>query len=98
MANEAKRRAEDLGITNVKFYTSDLLEVEGSYDTVTCIDVAIHYPSDKMNEMITHLCGLSDKVIMSFAPKHGIIQHLKKLANCFLVHPKPLVLTCMKKN
>lgn len=83
MANEAKRRAEDLGITNVKFYTSDLLEVEGSYDTVTCIDVAIHYPSDKMNEMITHLCGLSDKVIMSFAPKTWYYSALKKIGELF---------------
>ena len=43
MANEAAARAKELGI-EAKFYTSDLESVEGNYNTVTCVDVAIHYP------------------------------------------------------
>merc|ERR1719215_2281369 len=59
MADEASRRAQELGIKDAKFYTSDLESVTGTYDTVTCVDVAIHYPSDQMAEMVGHLCSLS---------------------------------------
>jgi magnesium-protoporphyrin O-methyltransferase len=84
MANEAARRATELGITNAKFYTSDLESVTGNYNTVTCVDVAIHYPEDKMKEMITHLCSLaSDRVIFSFAPKTWYYVILKKVGEFF---------------
>ena len=84
MANEAARRAKEMGITNAKFYTSDLESVTGSYDTVTCVDVAIHYPDDKMVEMINHLCSLStDRVLISFAPKTWYYVFLKKVGELF---------------
>lgn len=84
MANEAARRAKDMGITNAKFYTSDLESVTGKYDTVTCVDVAIHYPTEKMSEMITHLCSLAnDRVIISFAPKTWYYVLLKKFGELF---------------
>lgn len=84
MADEAARRAKALGIRNAKFYTSDLESVKGSYDTVTCIDVAIHYPSDKMSEMVEHLCSLSNRrVIISFAPKTWYYVLLKKIGELF---------------
>ena len=84
MANEASRRAEAMGINNAKFYTSDLESVSGSYDIVTCVDVAIHYPTDKMAEMIQHLCSLSkDRVLISFAPKTWYYVALKKVGELF---------------
>lgn len=84
MANEAARRAKALGIRNAKFYTSDLESVTGKYDTVTCVDVAIHYPSDKMGEMIQHLCSISkDRLIISFAPKTWYYVFLKKVGELF---------------
>jgi len=84
MANEAGRRAKELGITNAKFYTSDLESVEGKYDTVTCVDVAIHYPSEQMGEMIQHLCGLAEeRLIISFAPKTWYYVALKKFGELF---------------
>ena len=46
---------QELGV-EAEFYTSDLEGVTGSYDTVSCVDVVIHYPSDQMAGMITHLC------------------------------------------
>merc|ERR1719491_2457703 len=52
MANEAARRAKALGIRGAKFSTSDLESVKGKFNTVTCVDVAIHYPTDKMAEMV----------------------------------------------
>jgi len=84
MSSEAARRAKDLGIKNAKFYTSDLESVTGKYDTVTCVDVAIHYPSDKMGEMISHLCSLADdRLIISFAPKTWYYVALKKIGELF---------------
>jgi magnesium-protoporphyrin O-methyltransferase len=44
--------------------------VSGTFDTVTCIDVMIHYPTDKMQAMVAHLASLSnDRLFVSFAPK-----------------------------
>jgi magnesium-protoporphyrin O-methyltransferase len=84
MATEASRRATSLGITNAKFYTSDLESVTGKYDTVSCVDVAIHYPEDKMVQMISHLCNLSEqRVIISFAPKTWYYELLKKVGEFF---------------
>jgi len=84
MSTESARRAKELGIKNAKFYTSDLESVTGKYDTVTCVDVAIHYPSEKMGEMITHLCSLAeDRVIISFAPKTWYYVALKKIGEFF---------------
>ena len=84
MSSEAARRAKELGIRNAKFYTSDLESVKGKYDIVTCIDVAIHYPTDKMSEMVTHLCSLSkERVLISFAPKTWYYVALKKVGELF---------------
>lgn len=44
--------------------------MSGKYNTVTCIDVMIHYPTDKMQDMVSHLASLSDeRLFVSFAPK-----------------------------
>jgi magnesium-protoporphyrin O-methyltransferase len=85
MANEAGRRAKEMGIScNANFYTSDLESVTGNYDIVTCVDVAIHYPDEKMTQMIQHLCSLSnDRVMISFAPKTWYYELLKKVGEFF---------------
>jgi magnesium-protoporphyrin O-methyltransferase len=84
MANEAARRAKAAGVTNAEFYTSDLESVSGKYDTVTCVDVAIHYPSEKMAEMVGHLCSLAEnRVMISFAPKTWYYDILKKFGELF---------------
>merc|ERR1712032_354915 len=84
MADEAARRARDIGIENAEFYTSDLESVTGKYDTVTCVDVAIHYPTDKMAEMVGHLCSLAEsRVLISFAPKTWYYELLKKIGELF---------------
>lgn len=51
MATEAGARAKVVlgkDASRAKFYTSDLEELKGTYDTVTCVDVMIHYPTDKV--------------------------------------------------
>jgi magnesium-protoporphyrin O-methyltransferase len=84
MSSEAARRAKALGITNANFYTSDLESVTGNYHTVSCVDVAIHYPTDQMVGMISHLCSLADdRVIISFAPKTWYYVALKKIGELF---------------
>jgi magnesium-protoporphyrin O-methyltransferase len=84
MANEASRRASSLGIKDATFYTSDLESVTGRYDTVTCVDVAIHYPEDKMVQMVNHLCNLAEsRVLISFAPKTWYYELLKKVGELF---------------
>ena len=83
MAGEADRRAKEMGI-EAKFYTSDLESVTGNYHTVSCVDVAIHYPEEKMMEMVKHLCSLSDdRVLISFAPKTWYYVLLKKIGELF---------------
>jgi len=86
MAEEASRRAKELGLSakQANFYTSDLETVTGKYDTVTCVDVAIHYPTEQMKGMVQHLCSLSnDRVIFSFAPDTWYYALLKKVGELF---------------
>jgi magnesium-protoporphyrin O-methyltransferase len=84
MAREAERRSAALGIETANFFTSDLESVAGNYHTVTCVDVAIHYPDEKMAQMISHLCGLADeRVVLSFAPKTWYYELLKKVGELF---------------
>jgi magnesium-protoporphyrin O-methyltransferase len=59
MTNEAAARAKTLKLKNVKFEVSDLEKLKGSYDTVTCIDVMIHYPTDKVSLIIIYLSATS---------------------------------------
>mmetsp|Transcript_34534 Transcript_34534/g.77876 ORF Transcript_34534/g.77876 Transcript_34534/m.77876 type:complete len:272 (-) Transcript_34534:47-862(-) len=70
MANEGAARAADMALKgSVTFETADLESLNGSYDTVTCIDVLIHYPTEKMDSMVGHLCDIASKrFIISFAP------------------------------
>ena len=71
MAAEAGKRCAAAGIPveQASFSTADLESLDGQHDTVTCIDVMIHYLPDKMKEMVSHLAGLADKrLIISFAP------------------------------
>ncbi|MGI8934188.1 MAG: magnesium protoporphyrin IX methyltransferase [Phormidesmis sp.] len=89
MVNEAKRRAGDeLGDLSTEkmpqFQALDLEKIEGSYHTVVCLDVLIHYPQDKADDMIKHLSSLAtDRVILSFAPKTCFYATLKKVGDFF---------------
>lgn len=56
----------------------------GSYNTVTCLDVMIHYPQDKVDAMISHLASLADnRLIISFAPKTLSYSILKRIGELF---------------
>jgi len=85
MVGEATRRAADAGVAAATtFETSDLEAVEGSHDIVSCIDVMIHYPTEKMVGMVDKLAALSeDKIYVSFAPKTPQLAALKKIGSLF---------------
>ncbi|MBF2004585.1 MAG: magnesium protoporphyrin IX methyltransferase [Chlorogloeopsis fritschii C42_A2020_084] len=86
MVEEAKQRAsqtlENPG--NLTLAVQDLETLSGDYHTVICLDVLIHYPQDKADEMISHLCSLAQsRVILSFAPKTFGLSILKKIGSFF---------------
>jgi magnesium-protoporphyrin O-methyltransferase len=86
MVGEAAERAKDsLGNSNnPTFVVQDLEELTGSYHTVVCLDVLIHYPQDKAAQMISHLAKLAEsRLILSFAPKTLALTLLKKIGDFF---------------
>ncbi|MGB3236678.1 MAG: magnesium protoporphyrin IX methyltransferase [Geitlerinemataceae cyanobacterium] len=86
MVEEAQSRAtETLGTaSNLSFAVQDLESLGGRYHTVVCLDVLIHYPDDKMPEMIGHLASLAEsRLILSFAPKTCALTILKKIGDFF---------------
>ncbi|NJK29380.1 MAG: magnesium protoporphyrin IX methyltransferase [Acaryochloris sp. SU_5_25] len=86
MVEEAQARAQaQLGQNqNPTFRVQDLEKLYGSYDTVICLDVLIHYPDSKVPEMITHLASLAkSRLILSFAPWTVGYMLLKIIGNFF---------------
>lgn len=86
MVAEAKERAwKTLGSNiNPTFVVQDLETLSGSYHTVICLDVLIHYPQEKAAQMISHLSSLAQsRVILSFAPKTFALTLLKKIGSFF---------------
>jgi magnesium-protoporphyrin O-methyltransferase len=86
MVEEGKDRAKQtLGNEeNPNFAVQDLESLSGTYHTVICLDVLIHYPQEKADEMISHLCSLAQsRIILSFAPKTCALTILKKIGSFF---------------
>lgn len=86
MVGEAKEKAklalEDSG--KISFTVKDLEALTGSYDTVICLDVLIHYPTEDAAKMIAHLASLAEsRLILSFAPKTYLLFILKKIGEFF---------------
>ena len=84
MTTEAASRAKQERLNNLEFKVSDMEKLSGTYNTVTCIDVMIHYPSDKVEGIIGKLGSLAtDRFIISFAPKNFWYDTLKKIGELF---------------
>ena len=86
MVEEAQEKAalvlEDT--SKINFSVSDLETLGGNYDTVICLDVLIHYPTEDAAKMIAHLASLADsRLILSFAPKTCALYILKKIGEFF---------------
>jgi magnesium-protoporphyrin O-methyltransferase len=94
MCQEAQRRYTEAVSSNgaskkapqvaPKFEALDLESVKGKYSTVACLDVMIHYPQDRADQMITHLASLAeDRLIISFAPNTLSYAILKRFGELF---------------
>lgn len=86
MVQEAKDRAEAIlgNTSNPTFAVQDLETLNGRYHTVICLDVLIHYPQDKVAQMISHLSSMAEsRLILSFAPKTFALSLLKKVGSFF---------------
>ena len=86
MAQEADRRARAAGLDMAKlsFSASDLESLQGSFHTVCCLDVFIHYPQQLAEEMVKHLCSLTEqRLIVSFAPYTPLLALLKGIGQLF---------------
>lgn len=86
MVSEAKVRAEKKfgALDKLNFLVQDLESISGSFDTVICLDVLIHYPTEDAETMIAHLASLAQsRLILSFAPKTCYLTVLKKIGELF---------------
>lgn len=69
---------------NIRVAVQDLESIRGQYDTVICLDVLIHYPTEDASKMISHLASLAkSRLIISFAPKTLFLTVLKKIGEFF---------------
>ena len=86
MVQETKRRAESAGLDlkKISFNISDLESLNGSFHTVICLDVFIHYPQNAAESMVKHLSNLTqERLIVSFAPYTPMLALLKKIGQLF---------------
>ena len=86
MVQEGQERAKEAlkDSSNPTFAVQDLEGLTGEYDTVICLDVLIHYPTEEATAMISHLASLAkSRLILSFAPKTCLLFVLKKIGEFF---------------
>ncbi len=86
MVEEASHRAKEWlsAESQPTFNAQDLETLDGSYHTVICLDVLIHYPQEKARDMIGHLSSLAEeRLILSFAPKNPFYTLLKRIGEFF---------------
>ncbi len=69
---------------NIEFGVADLEELAGTYHTVICLDVLIHYPPAQAQTMLQHLAArATHRLIFSFAPQTWFYSTLKKVGSFF---------------
>jgi len=86
MLAEARQRAVAAGISaeQVRFHVADLEALRGTFHTVVCLDVFIHYPQKAAEAMVRHLASLSqDRLMVSFAPYSLPLALLKAIGSVF---------------
>lgn len=86
MVGEARERAAQAlkDPSKLTLAVQDLEALSGSYHTVICLDVLIHYPTEEAAKMISHLASLAQsRLILSFAPKTLCLTILKKIGEFF---------------
>ena len=64
-------------MAKLNFFASDLESLSGSFHTVCCLDVFIHYSQQPAEEMVKHLCSLTEERLIGFAPYTPLLALLK---------------------
>jgi len=85
MVGEARSRSLQLpDPSRLALDVKDLAQLSGSYHTVICLDVLIHYPDAEAFAMLAHLASLAEsRLLVSFAPKTPALSLLKKVGEFF---------------
>ena len=86
MLGEAVSRSKAAGLPaeQLHFQAADLESLRGTFDTVICLDVFIHYPQGAAEAMVAHLAALSERrLIVSFAPHSPLLAALKAVGSFF---------------
>ena len=93
MAGEAEKRYNETISTDESvapppvaptFEAKCLEDVQGKYDVVCCIDVLIHYPQERVDEMLGNLASRANrKIVVSFAPSTPYYEVLKRVGELF---------------
>ncbi|BAQ61762.1 Mg-protoporphyrin O-methyltransferase [Geminocystis sp. NIES-3708] len=86
MVGEAAQRIKQVikNPRNIRLAVQDLESIRGEYNTVICLDVLIHYPTNEAADMIKHLSSLAkSRIILSFAPKTFFLTILKRIGELF---------------
>ncbi|GJQ13489.1 hypothetical protein GpartN1_g5280.t1 [Galdieria partita] len=87
MINEAQERAKlEWGVipSSLSFQVQDLQQLQGSYDTVLCVDVLIHYSDAQLISLLDSLSRVAKRrMIITFAPKTLYYVLLKKIGEFF---------------
>ncbi|MBL1211341.1 magnesium protoporphyrin IX methyltransferase [Geminocystis sp. GBBB08] len=86
MVGEAAERIKQVleNPRNIRVAVQDLESIRGEFDTVICLDVLIHYPTNEAADMIKHLSSLAKtRLILSFAPKTFFLTILKRIGEFF---------------
>jgi magnesium-protoporphyrin O-methyltransferase len=90
MTAEARERAQRLltpeQFARCEFRTADLeaLQETEPFDTVCCVDVMIHYPTEQVDAMLRQLSKAArQRLIISFAPRTFYYVLLKRIGDFF---------------
>lgn len=88
MVKEAQERAKKEWGGSIPscltFNVGDLQHLQGSFHTVLCVDVLIHYSDDQLGSLLDSLCRVANnRMIISFAPKTFYYTLLKRIGDFF---------------
>nr|AUG32322.1 Mg-protoporphyrin IX methyl transferase [Paulinella longichromatophora] len=86
MIKEVRRRAKaaHINVQQVIFRTSDLENIEGTFDNVICLDVFMHYEQHQAERMVQFLANRARKtLVVSFSPYTPLLGILKAIGQFF---------------
>nr|YP_009530583.1 Mg-protoporphyrin IX methyl transferase [Paulinella micropora]AXY63272.1 Mg-protoporphyrin IX methyl transferase [Paulinella micropora] len=86
MTKEVERRAEaaNINVGQIIFRTSDLENIEGTFEDVICLDVFMHYEQYQAERMVRLLASKALKtLIVSFSPYTPFLEILKAIGQFF---------------